>query len=83
MSIKMEMHDCKLEKTSYSFLPKLSQNASGKQKLFRKFRKAILISNRVAIISTYFRSQASINYERRRQVYSGHWFVIHPFSNFK
>lgn len=77
------MHECKLEKTSHSFLPRLEKNATCQQKIVRRIRKCFQVSNYAAIVSNYFRSQASVNYERRRQVAYAKWYIIHPFSLFR
>lgn len=77
------MHKCKLEQDSYSFLPKLKENASWKDKFKRFLRKSILVGNHASVVSKHFRSQASVNHERKRQLVEAKWYIIHPFSPFR
>lgn len=46
-------------------------------------RKCFGISMPIANYSDFFRSQAAINQEKRRQMDSPHWYIIHPFSKFR
>lgn len=46
-------------------------------------RKCFGISMPIAEYSDFFRSQAAINQEKRREMDSPHWYIIHPFSKFR
>lgn len=73
-------HVCALEKKSTSFLPILSPNASIWKKLWRKFRKYLLISERHENTRFRFRSNAAMLMERKRQAQFYPSYIIHPYS---
>ncbi|XP_018333101.1 potassium/sodium hyperpolarization-activated cyclic nucleotide-gated channel 1-like [Agrilus planipennis] len=73
-------HNCSLPKDSQSCLPKLPPQSGKIRRLLRSFHKLILVSNRYHRTKFMFRSHASIMAERKRQIRSKYWYIVHPYS---
>ncbi|GJQ76306.1 hypothetical protein Trydic_g2033 [Trypoxylus dichotomus] len=75
-------HDCFLPKKSTSCLPKLPPNVSWTKRVWRKFRRHLLVSEYHDSTKFHFRSTAAILAERKRQTQRYPSYIIHPFSMF-
>ncbi|KAG5885088.1 hypothetical protein JTB14_003962 [Gonioctena quinquepunctata] len=75
-------HDCSLE-----FHKRSWRSLSGTEASFGKYRRKLLgllvISNGNPLTVRYFKSEASIREEKRRQIFSKFPYVIHPYSKFR
>ncbi|KAL3273781.1 hypothetical protein HHI36_015208 [Cryptolaemus montrouzieri] len=80
--MKTMPHICTIEKpNSGSCLP-LLQHPNWWQRTSRNLRKHILVSDRDPRIIEYYRTTTGLMNEKRRQVESSHYYMIHPFSDF-
>lgn len=78
-------HICTLDPNAVdeSCLPPLSPTATVPEKIGRFWREITLISMKNPRCRMFFRSQASIEYERRRHLRITSNVFIHPFSTFR
>ncbi|KAK9753927.1 5prime-nucleotidase, C-terminal domain [Popillia japonica] len=75
-------HECFLKNNSVSCLAKLPPNASYVRRLWRRFRKYLLVSEKHYSTKYHFRSTAAMLSERKRQAQHCPAYIIHPFSMF-
>lgn len=76
-------HICDLRKNSGSGLKRLPPNARIISRLKRAFQKLIIVSETHPYTKYYFRSRATIAFEKKRHGSSPHWWIIHPCSRFR
>ncbi|KAK5647175.1 hypothetical protein RI129_002067 [Pyrocoelia pectoralis] len=73
-------HNCELTSTLDGGLPKLRPGAGFFEKWKRKLQKQLVVSTRHPDCKFYFKSNAAITSEKKRQIRNSP-YSIHPFSN--
>ncbi|KAI4454783.1 i[[h]] channel isoform e [Holotrichia oblita] len=79
---KGNFHECFLQNKSDTCLAKLPPNASYIRRLWRRFRRYLLVSEKHDSTKYHFRSTAAMLLERKRQAQNFPSYIIHPFSMF-
>lgn len=74
------VHVCSLPQKNTSGLPKLAPNASLCKRLWRKFRKLIVLDPKNSKCNTFFFNKSLIMDEQKRHISSRYSYIIHPFS---
>ncbi|KAK4872706.1 hypothetical protein RN001_014735 [Aquatica leii] len=79
----MSRHDCILQNTLASPLPKLPPRSSKFRKWTRNIREYFMVSEENTDTKFFFRSKASIRAEKQRQFRQCKPYIIHPCSKFR